>query len=194
MSFVLYYLINPHLTKYLQIPCNDPSLGAESQVPKVLTAVDKFEVARRMRKSYAKSHQVRKHIASQQKKVTEWPCFTSPITRDSKIPWMNNGTPDYDDQLQGLDKQWNTKTWLSGKVPKLSVVSRFSDDLTGENLKRFMHEKIVMKEGEGSDKVIGVTNPQLVQYLRLQEELARAEKERTIESGREGGMSLDELG
>ena len=33
-----------------------------------------------------------------------------------------------------------------------------------------MKEKLVMQEGEGSDKVIGVTSPQLVAYLRLQEE------------------------
>ena len=48
--------------------------------------------------------------------------------------------------------------------------------MTGANLKRFMHEKIVMQEGEGSDRIIGVTSPQLVQYLRLQEEREREEK------------------
>ncbi len=39
-----------------------------------------------------------------------------------------------------------------------------------------MKEKLVMQEGEGSDRVIGVTSPQLVQYLRLQEEKEREEK------------------
>ena len=39
-----------------------------------------------------------------------------------------------------------------------------------------MQEKLVMQEGEGSDRVIGVTSPQLVQYLRLQEEKEKEER------------------
>jgi len=89
---------------------------------------------------------------------------------------MNGGTKDFEYTMEGLDQQFNRATWLSGKVPKISSIPRFRDDLTGKNLKRFMHEKIVMPEGEGSDRVVGVTSPQLVQYLRLQEEREREEK------------------
>ena len=105
-----------------------------------------------------------------------WPSFVTKIDRDSKIPWMNGGTKDFEYTMEGLDQQFNRATWLSGKVPKISSIPRFRDDLTGKNLKRFMHEKIVMPEGEGSDRVVGVTSPQLVQYLRLQEEREREEK------------------
>ena len=162
----------------------------EDQV-KVLTAVDKFEVARRMPKSYAKSHQVRKHVASQQRKELGHYWAITAINRESKIPWMQEGTPDYEDQLEGLDRQFNRKMWLSSSVPRISFVPRFKDDLSGANLKRFMHEKIVMEEGEGSDRVIGVTSRQLVQYLRLQEEKEREEKkarEREREENADGGM------
>ena len=115
-------------------------------------------------------------LCSQQKRDMGWPAFVTKITRDSKIPWMNDSSQDFEYTMEGLDKQFNKETWLSGKVPKISVIPRFRDDLTGANLKRFMHEKIVMQEGEGSDRIIGVTSPQLVQYLRLQEEREREEK------------------
>jgi hypothetical protein len=83
---------------------------------------------------------------------------------------------------------------LSGKVPKISFVSRFPSDLSGANLKGFMHEKVVMEDGEGSDKVIGVTSPELVQYLRLQELKEREEKKALErEKAEMGQLDIDDL-
>jgi len=145
---------------------------------KVLTAVDKFEVARRMPKSFSKTYHVRKHIASQQKRENEWSVFTSTIDREAKMPWTGTPPLDFEDELPGVEKHYNETSWLHGKIPQISAASRFTDDISGANLKRFMKEKLVMQEGEGSDRVIGVTNPQLVAYLRLQEEREREEKKR----------------
>jgi len=136
---------------------------------KVLTAVDKFEVARRMPKSYTKTHVVRKHIASHQHRDNEWAVFTSKVEKCGKVPWANYQNTDFEDPLNGVTKYYNRHWESGGKIPAIPAAPRFEDEVSGANLKRFMKEQIVVQAGCGSDSVVGVTNPQLVQYLRIQQ-------------------------
>merc|ERR1711934_780868 len=108
--------------------------------------------------------------------MNESPVFASSVRRDTPLPWMDCHNLDFDDSLPGVEAHYSKESWLHGKIPQISAAARFEDDVSGQNLKRFMREKLVVQEGEGSDRVIGVTSPQLVSYLRIQQEKEKEQR------------------
>eukprot|EP00656_Telonema_subtile_P055940 TRINITY_DN8826_c0_g1_i2.p1 TRINITY_DN8826_c0_g1~~TRINITY_DN8826_c0_g1_i2.p1 ORF type:complete len:178 (+),score=16.99 TRINITY_DN8826_c0_g1_i2:83-616(+) len=121
---------------------------SESRV-KVLTAVDKFDVARRMPKNYSKTYQVRKHIACQRRRLNASPVFASTIDRGSPAPWERKQA-DFDYSLSGAEDFHSNRNWRTSRIPQMNPLSRWDEAVEGKFLRRYMHQKNV-KNGEHVD-------------------------------------------
>jgi len=171
---------------------------------KVLTAVDKFEVARRLPKTYSKTYHVRRHIAHQQRRLNLSPQFMS-VGRgaegEKKRPWqvsyvkqasggqcLKYGSTYLEHSLPGAEKFY-TKTWSEGKIPPFDPISRWAQATDGEQLKKFMCEQIIVESGCQVDQVIGVTSPEMMRHVK-----ETADLESTMGTDRFGATDQTDLG
>jgi len=168
---------------------------------KVLTAVDKFEVARRLPKKYSKTFHVRRHIAHQQRRLNPSPEFIScgrAGADGKKRPWLVSyvkqandglcttyGSTHLEHGLPGAAKHFAQTAWRSPKIPPFDPISRWGEATEGHFLKKFMQEQIAMEEGCQIDQVIGVTSPEMMRHVK-----ETADLESTRDFGATGQTNL----